>query len=194
LLFILPFWRKSFLPFLYCKLEEDCRPKIWFEKITRFLSDEMLFPQKWQMKIAAVSVPTVNLILSSAVCVILLCCEGWNLIVNLCDFSFAIKIHKGMPVLFLIFVYSTSTIYSLVNLLHLIVGLLCYGFGSTAEMCKKNLIWVVIRILVVVDCYPTWLVYTFLFYLWTAKTSMLSMLSCYFCFGDFIFEWWINNF
>ncbi|XWS69859.1 hypothetical protein CRYUN_Cryun03dG0000100 [Craigia yunnanensis] len=35
-------------------------------------------------------------------------------------------------------------------------GLLGEGFGSTPEMCKKNLIWVVTRIQVVVDRYPTW--------------------------------------
>jgi fatty acyl-ACP thioesterase B len=37
-----------------------------------------------------------------------------------------------------------------------IVGLLGDGFGSTPEMCKKNLIWVVARMQVVVDRYPTW--------------------------------------
>ncbi|KAK7292095.1 hypothetical protein RIF29_07782 [Crotalaria pallida] len=35
-------------------------------------------------------------------------------------------------------------------------GLLGDGFGSTPEMCKKNLIWVVTRMQVAVDCYPTW--------------------------------------
>ncbi|KAK6248481.1 hypothetical protein QUC31_020046 [Theobroma cacao] len=35
-------------------------------------------------------------------------------------------------------------------------GLLGEGFGSTPEMCKKNLIWVVTRMQVVVDRYPTW--------------------------------------
>ncbi|KAG4167463.1 hypothetical protein ERO13_A13G197000v2 [Gossypium hirsutum] len=35
-------------------------------------------------------------------------------------------------------------------------GLLVDGFGSTPEMCKKNLIWVVTRMQVVVDRYPTW--------------------------------------
>ncbi|KAI4344061.1 hypothetical protein L6164_011335 [Bauhinia variegata] len=35
-------------------------------------------------------------------------------------------------------------------------GLLGDGFGSTPEMCKKNLIWVVTRMHVVVDRYPTW--------------------------------------
>ena len=35
-------------------------------------------------------------------------------------------------------------------------GLLGDGFGSTPEMCKKNLIWVVARMQVVVDRYPTW--------------------------------------
>ncbi|XP_020239237.1 palmitoyl-acyl carrier protein thioesterase, chloroplastic isoform X3 [Cajanus cajan] len=35
-------------------------------------------------------------------------------------------------------------------------GLLGDGFGSTPEMCKKNLIWVVTRMQVVVDKYPTW--------------------------------------
>ncbi|KAK2645790.1 hypothetical protein Ddye_020985 [Dipteronia dyeriana] len=35
-------------------------------------------------------------------------------------------------------------------------GLLGDGFGSTPEMCKKNLIWVVTRMQVMVDHYPTW--------------------------------------
>ncbi|KAL5768912.1 hypothetical protein ACOSP7_015461 [Xanthoceras sorbifolium] len=35
-------------------------------------------------------------------------------------------------------------------------GLLGDGFGSTPEMCKKNLIWVVTRMQVMVDRYPTW--------------------------------------
>uniref|UniRef100_D6BND5 Acyl-[acyl-carrier-protein] hydrolase n=1 Tax=Brassica juncea TaxID=3707 RepID=D6BND5_BRAJU len=35
-------------------------------------------------------------------------------------------------------------------------GLLRDGFGSTPEMVKKNLIWVVTRMQVVVDTYPTW--------------------------------------
>ncbi|NP_001289910.1 PREDICTED: palmitoyl-acyl carrier protein thioesterase, chloroplastic isoform X1 [Camelina sativa] len=35
-------------------------------------------------------------------------------------------------------------------------GLLGDGFGSTPEMFKKNLIWVVTRMQVVVDKYPTW--------------------------------------
>ncbi|KAK8545212.1 hypothetical protein V6N13_066504 [Hibiscus sabdariffa] len=35
-------------------------------------------------------------------------------------------------------------------------GMLVDGFGSTPEMCKKNLIWVVTRMQVVVDRYPTW--------------------------------------
>ncbi|OMO57990.1 Acyl-ACP thioesterase [Corchorus olitorius] len=35
-------------------------------------------------------------------------------------------------------------------------GLLGDGFGSTPEMVKKNLIWVVTRMQVVVDRYPTW--------------------------------------
>ncbi|VFQ79671.1 unnamed protein product [Cuscuta campestris] len=35
-------------------------------------------------------------------------------------------------------------------------GLLGNGFGSTPEMCKKNLIWVVSRMQVLVDRYPTW--------------------------------------
>ncbi|CAF2082039.1 unnamed protein product [Brassica napus] len=35
-------------------------------------------------------------------------------------------------------------------------GLLGDGFGSTPEMVKKNLIWVVTRMQVVVDKYPTW--------------------------------------
>ncbi|XP_018853187.2 palmitoyl-acyl carrier protein thioesterase, chloroplastic-like [Juglans regia] len=34
-------------------------------------------------------------------------------------------------------------------------GLLGDGFGSTPEMCKKNLIWVVTRMQVVIDRYPT---------------------------------------
>ncbi|KAL3825133.1 hypothetical protein ACJIZ3_021162 [Penstemon smallii] len=36
------------------------------------------------------------------------------------------------------------------------LGLFCDGFGSTPEMCKKNLIWVVTKMQVVVDRYPTW--------------------------------------
>uniref|UniRef100_A0A7S5LEX2 Acyl-[acyl-carrier-protein] hydrolase n=1 Tax=Koelreuteria paniculata TaxID=43168 RepID=A0A7S5LEX2_KOEPA len=35
-------------------------------------------------------------------------------------------------------------------------GLLDDGFGSTPEMYKKNLIWVVTRMQVVIDRYPTW--------------------------------------
>ncbi|CAJ1975429.1 unnamed protein product [Sphenostylis stenocarpa] len=35
-------------------------------------------------------------------------------------------------------------------------GLLGDGFGSTPEMCKKNLIWVVTKMQVVVDRYPKW--------------------------------------
>ncbi|KAF5945784.1 hypothetical protein HYC85_016012 [Camellia sinensis] len=35
-------------------------------------------------------------------------------------------------------------------------GLLGDGFGATPEMCKKNLIWVVTKMHVVVDRYPTW--------------------------------------
>ncbi|CAH8383845.1 unnamed protein product [Eruca vesicaria subsp. sativa] len=35
-------------------------------------------------------------------------------------------------------------------------GLMENGFGSTPEMFKKNLIWVVARMQVVVDKYPTW--------------------------------------
>ncbi|KAJ1435156.1 HotDog domain superfamily [Sesbania bispinosa] len=35
-------------------------------------------------------------------------------------------------------------------------GILGDGFGSTPEMFKKNLIWVVTRMQVVVDRYPTW--------------------------------------
>ncbi|XP_039066217.1 palmitoyl-acyl carrier protein thioesterase, chloroplastic-like [Hibiscus syriacus] len=35
-------------------------------------------------------------------------------------------------------------------------GLLGEGFGATPEMCKKNLIWVVTRMQVVFDRYPTW--------------------------------------
>ncbi|XP_076950736.1 palmitoyl-acyl carrier protein thioesterase, chloroplastic-like [Bidens hawaiensis] len=35
-------------------------------------------------------------------------------------------------------------------------GLLGDGFGSTPEMCKKNLIWVVTKMQVIVDRYPTW--------------------------------------
>ncbi|GAB2300387.1 Palmitoyl-acyl carrier protein thioesterase, chloroplastic [Dionaea muscipula] len=35
-------------------------------------------------------------------------------------------------------------------------GLLDDGFGSTPEMCKRNLIWVVARMQVLVDRYPTW--------------------------------------
>ncbi|XP_038890785.1 palmitoyl-acyl carrier protein thioesterase, chloroplastic-like [Benincasa hispida] len=35
-------------------------------------------------------------------------------------------------------------------------GLLGDGFGSTPEMCKKNLIWVVTKMRIMVDRYPTW--------------------------------------
>ena len=35
-------------------------------------------------------------------------------------------------------------------------GLLGDGFGSTPEMCKKNLIWVVTKMQVMFDRYPTW--------------------------------------
>ncbi|GAB2215991.1 hypothetical protein Droror1_Dr00023757 [Drosera rotundifolia] len=35
-------------------------------------------------------------------------------------------------------------------------GLVGDGFGSTSEMCKRNLIWVVARMQVIVDSYPTW--------------------------------------
>ncbi|XP_075517657.1 palmitoyl-acyl carrier protein thioesterase, chloroplastic-like [Primulina tabacum] len=35
-------------------------------------------------------------------------------------------------------------------------GLLNDGFGSTPEMSKRNLIWVVAKMQVLVDCYPTW--------------------------------------
>ncbi|XP_047327049.1 palmitoyl-acyl carrier protein thioesterase, chloroplastic-like [Impatiens glandulifera] len=35
-------------------------------------------------------------------------------------------------------------------------GLLGDGFGSTPEMCKRNLIWVVTKMQVLVDQYPTW--------------------------------------
>ncbi|GER26272.1 acyl acyl-carrier-protein thioesterase type B [Striga asiatica] len=35
-------------------------------------------------------------------------------------------------------------------------GLLADGFGSTPEMCKRNLIWVVTKMQVLVDRYPTW--------------------------------------
>lgn len=35
-------------------------------------------------------------------------------------------------------------------------GLLGDGFGSTPEMCKKNLFWVVTKMQVLVDRYPTW--------------------------------------
>ncbi|KAE8671405.1 Palmitoyl-acyl carrier protein thioesterase [Hibiscus syriacus] len=35
-------------------------------------------------------------------------------------------------------------------------GLLGEGFGATPEMCKKSLIWVVTRMQVVFDRYPTW--------------------------------------
>ncbi|XP_041002090.1 palmitoyl-acyl carrier protein thioesterase, chloroplastic-like isoform X2 [Juglans microcarpa x Juglans regia] len=34
-------------------------------------------------------------------------------------------------------------------------GLLGNGFGSMPELCKKNLIWVVTRMQVVIDRYPT---------------------------------------
>ncbi|KAL6974346.1 Palmitoyl-acyl carrier protein thioesterase, chloroplastic [Sarracenia purpurea var. burkii] len=35
-------------------------------------------------------------------------------------------------------------------------GLLGDGFGSTPEMCKRNLIWVVTKMQIMVDRYPTW--------------------------------------
>lgn len=35
-------------------------------------------------------------------------------------------------------------------------GLLDGGFGSTPEMSKRNLIWVVSKMRVLVDRYPTW--------------------------------------
>lgn len=35
-------------------------------------------------------------------------------------------------------------------------GILGDGFGSTPEMCKKNLFWVVTKMQVLVDRYPTW--------------------------------------
>lgn len=35
-------------------------------------------------------------------------------------------------------------------------GLLGDGFGATPEMCKRNLLWVVTRMHVIVDRYPTW--------------------------------------
>lgn len=35
-------------------------------------------------------------------------------------------------------------------------GLLGDGFGSTPEMCKKNLIWVVSKMQIIVDRYPIW--------------------------------------
>lgn len=35
-------------------------------------------------------------------------------------------------------------------------GLLADGFGSTREMWKRNLIWVVTKMQVAVDRYPTW--------------------------------------
>nr|GMC68666.1 palmitoyl-acyl carrier protein thioesterase, chloroplastic [Ipomoea batatas] len=36
------------------------------------------------------------------------------------------------------------------------VGIMGDGFGSTQEMCKKNLIWVVSKMQVIVDRYPAW--------------------------------------
>ena len=35
-------------------------------------------------------------------------------------------------------------------------GLLGDGFGATPEMSKRNLIWVVTRMQILVDRYPTW--------------------------------------
>ena len=35
-------------------------------------------------------------------------------------------------------------------------GLMGDGFGSTPEMSKKNLFWVVTKMQVLVDRYPTW--------------------------------------
>ncbi|KAE9466205.1 hypothetical protein C3L33_01886, partial [Rhododendron williamsianum] len=49
----------------------------------------------------------------------------------------------------------TASIETLMNHLQS-VGLLGDGFGSTPEMCKRNLIWVVNKMQVVVDRYPTW--------------------------------------
>ena len=37
-----------------------------------------------------------------------------------------------------------------------ITGLLVDGFGSTREMSRNNLIWVVSTLHIVVDRYPTW--------------------------------------
>ncbi|CAH2038564.1 unnamed protein product [Thlaspi arvense] len=56
-------------------------------------------------------------------------------------------------------------------------GLLGDGFGSTPEMFKKNLIWVVTRMQVVVDKYPTW-----------------SMLSLVFTRGDVVeVDTWVSQ-
>lgn len=38
-------------------------------------------------------------------------------------------------------------------------GLLDEGFGATPEMSKKNLIWVVTKMQVLVEHYPKWLVF-----------------------------------
>lgn len=35
-------------------------------------------------------------------------------------------------------------------------GLMGDGFGSTPEMAKRNLFWVVTKMHVIVDRYPTW--------------------------------------
>lgn len=35
-------------------------------------------------------------------------------------------------------------------------GLLVDGFGSTPEMSKRNLIWVVTKMQILVDRYPSW--------------------------------------
>lgn len=35
-------------------------------------------------------------------------------------------------------------------------GILAEGFGSTPEMSRRNLIWVVYRMQIVVDGFPSW--------------------------------------
>lgn len=42
-------------------------------------------------------------------------------------------------------------------------GLLDSGFGSTPEMYKRNLIWVVTKMQVMVNRFPTWLVHLSLY-------------------------------
>lgn len=53
-------------------------------------------------------------------------------------------------------------------------GLLGDGFGATPEMTKRNLIWVVSKIQVIVDHYPSW--YSFTFTLLNGANPYLQLL------------------